>query len=303
MSRWRSLARRFGWMVLLAPCAVCPRAGAGQEPGLASKYPGDAGIERDPNVLFAEDFEAGHLKKWDDRDDNSAPKVQLLTGAGRAHAGRRAVRLEAQPGRGAGGDLTKILKTPCDRVFARWYCRFASDFDQGPHMHFVHLAALRERRHLGRSGQKPDGTDFFCTGLDPWSKGGRYLAPGALGFYSYFVDMKRDPAGPYWGNAFRPDKPPVLVPRGRWVCMEMMLQANHPSRADGEQAFWVDGKLKGHYRNIRWRTTDRLKINCFWLLLYIHRNGQVNRVDFDDIVVARRYIGPMRRPGPGKERP
>ncbi len=37
-------------------------------PGLSARYPGDAGLERDPAVLFIEDFEAGTLeeiaKRW-----------------------------------------------------------------------------------------------------------------------------------------------------------------------------------------------------------------------------------------------
>ena len=57
----------------------------------------------------------------------------------------------------------KILKPGRDLVHAPWYCRFAPDFDQVILMHFVHLAALRDRWQLDRSGQKPSGTGFFCT--------------------------------------------------------------------------------------------------------------------------------------------
>src|SRR5437667_250270 len=32
-----------------------------QEPGIAAQYPGDEGIEKDPRVLFVEDFETGNL--------------------------------------------------------------------------------------------------------------------------------------------------------------------------------------------------------------------------------------------------
>jgi len=193
-----------------------------------------------------------------------------------------------------GADLTKLFMPGYETVYARWYCRFAPDFDQGNLMHFVHLAGLRDRWQLGRSGEKPDGTDFFSTGLEPWRNWGRNPAPGAWGFYTYFVDMKPDPSGPYYGNPFRPDNPSVLLERGRWVCLEMMVQANHPDRADGQQAFWVDGRLKGHYTGLRWRTTENLKVNCLWLLLYIHDNPQTNRVWFDDVVVSKAYVGPIK---------
>src|SRR6185436_17437255 len=33
--------------------------------GIAAKYPGDRGIENDPAVLFADNFESGEMKKWD----------------------------------------------------------------------------------------------------------------------------------------------------------------------------------------------------------------------------------------------
>jgi hypothetical protein len=263
-------------------------------PGLAAKYPGDEGLERDPAVVFAENFESGDLKKWDDLDGNKPPQVRLVTEPEQVHHGRYAAQLEAPPGKGAGADLTKLFMPGHDTVFARWYSRFAPDFDQGHLMHSVHLAGLRDRWQLGRSGEKPDGTDFFCTGLEPWRNWGRHPAPGALGFYTYFVDMQRDPSGPYYGNPFRPDDPPVLIERGRWYGLEMMIKVNRPDRADGEQAFWVDGQLQGHYTGLRWRTTENLKVNCLWMLLYIHDNPQVNRVWFDDVVVSTAYVGPLK---------
>jgi predicted amidohydrolase len=41
-----------------------PKADAASS-GLAAKYPGDRGIENDPDVFFADNFESGDLKKWD----------------------------------------------------------------------------------------------------------------------------------------------------------------------------------------------------------------------------------------------
>jgi len=280
-------------ILLALPASLYAQQAAQAPGGLAAKYPGDAGLEKDPAVIFLENFEGSDLSKWDDTDPNKPPAVQLVTDKDRIHSGKQAAQLEVEPGSGVGADLTKLFMPGYDQVYARWYCRFAPDFDQGNLMHFVHLAGLRDRWQLGRSGQKPDGTDFFCSGLEPWRNWGRNPAPGALGFYSYFVDMKPDPSGPYWGNPFRPADPPVLIDRGRWYCMETMLKANSPDKADGEQAFWLDGQEKGRYTGIRWRTTDQLKVNCLWVLLYIHENKQTNSACFDDIVVAKDYIGPM----------
>ncbi|MSU36763.1 MAG: hypothetical protein EXS36_17030 [Pedosphaera sp.] len=52
-------------------------------PGLASKYPGDAGIAKDPAVLFYDDFEDDAPGKlWDEvktRGKSATPAAQLAT--------------------------------------------------------------------------------------------------------------------------------------------------------------------------------------------------------------------------------
>jgi len=37
------------------------------DPGLASRYPNDAGIGKDPAVFFHDNFESTDLKKWDEK--------------------------------------------------------------------------------------------------------------------------------------------------------------------------------------------------------------------------------------------
>ena len=53
----------------------------------------------------------------------------------------------------------------------------------------------------------------------------------------------------------------------------------------------------GDFDGIEWRTAEDLKINAFWLMSYITdrwTKHPVNRVWFDDVVVATEYIGPIR---------
>jgi hypothetical protein len=74
-----------------------------------------------------------------------------------------------------------------------------------------------------------------------------------------------------------------------------MLDHNTPGQADGEQAFWIDGELKGHWKGINWRKSDRLWANAFTLESYVTdrwTKQKTNAVYFDDVVIARRYIGP-----------
>ena len=264
-------------------------------PGLAASYPGDASIAQHAAVLFHEDFEAGDLKQWDDYDGNKPPGVQITTDPAHVHGGRGAVQLLAAKGKGTGADLLKWFQRGQDRMFARWYCQFAEDYDQGNLNHTGgNLIGARDRNQIGIAGTKPGGTDRFSTGLEPWRDWKRNPPPGELMFYTYYPDMKRDPSGPYYGNSFKADQKELLE-RGRWYGLEIMVKVNTPDRADGEQAFWVDGKLKGHFTGLRWRTTEALKLNCFWLQIYIHDNAQTNRVWFDDVVVATEYIGPIKK--------
>ena len=63
---------------------------------------------------------------------------------------------------------------------------------------------------------------------------------------------------------------------------------------------WLDGKLVGEFTGIRWRTAMTTKVNCFWLQHYGADGSDPTRqywkpqqtVWFDDVVVAREYIGP-----------
>jgi hypothetical protein len=79
-----------------------------------------------------------------------------------------------------------------------------------------------------------------------------------------------------------------------------MLDHNTPGQADGEQAFWIDGELKGHWKGINWRKSDRLWANALTLESYVTdrwTKQKTNVVYFDDVVIARRYIGPnVRKP-------
>jgi hypothetical protein len=90
-----------------------------------------------------------------------------------------------------------------------------------------------------------------------------------------------------------PDAP--VISRGQWICVEFMLKHNTPGQPDGEQAFWIDGKLLGHWKGIAWRKTGELKANALTVESYITdrwTKKPVNVVLFDNVAVARRYIGP-----------
>jgi len=249
-------------------------------------------------VIFSDDFESGNFDKWD-RDGKIDPeRIRIATDQESVHSGRKAVEFVAPIGKESGGKLLKWFMPGHDKIYARWYCKFAADFDQGNHMHFVHVLANRTDNKwsaFGKAGIKPRGDDFFTTGLEPWRNWKKLPPPGALQFYTYYPDMKGDSkTGKFYGNFFGPQQPLVLK-RDQWYCMEVMVKLNDLDERNGEQAFWVDGKEMCHVKDLRLRTSGRLKLNCLWLLLYVHDSEKVNKVWFDDVVTSTEYIGPLNK--------
>ena len=239
-------------------------------------------------LIFIDSFESGQLEdRW------TLPNSNLFKfnyNPQNVRSGQRSMEVTALPGKEAGG-MARIFFVPgYDKVHVRWYCKFDSDFDQGNLMHLNKLIASKDK-WAATAGERPNGFDFFRTSLDVWRDWGRNPPPGEPVLYSYFPLMKMDQkTGKYYGNVFKSERK-VLIERGRWYCMEMMLKANDPGAKNGEQAFWINGELIGYFKNIMWRFTNGLKINSFTLGLYIHENEKINRIWYDDIIVSTGYIG------------
>ncbi len=303
--------------------------------GLAAKYPGDVGIARDPSVLFAEGFETGSLeqisRRWGEISNKQGKVMALSPQVSSASGGKRSLQMTATLGENTGGHLYKRLPRGVEAAFARFYVKFAPQAEYIHH--FVHLGGYNPptRWPQGGAGTRPRGDERVTVGIEPVGDYGRQPAPGIWNFYCYWHEMKISADGRYWGNGLRPARP-ALVPKGRWQCVEIMLKLNStPDRPDGQLALWLDGKLVANFtkgvrrgrwsgmgfsllqqggdpfEGFRWRTSNELKINFFWLLHYVTENAarqnkvadpnRVNRVWFDDIVVATEYIGPIASDG------
>ncbi len=265
--------------------------------GVAGAKPGPTRdpAASNPAVFFYDGFETGDFSKWDNRNgDYANPSLKVTADLANVFSGRYSLEITGQPGPETGGSLPVWFMPGYDTVYARWYCKFAEDFDQGNFMHFNRLMAGPPGDYyaaFGHAGTRPNGKDRFTTGIEPWHDYGKNPAPGVMAFYSYFPDMKPDRQGNYYGTMFFTD-PPVLIERGRWYCVEMMVKANTPGKHDGEQAAWIDGKEVVHVTGLRWRDIEELKVHCFRLSLYLHDSPRVNRVWFDNIAVSTQYIGP-----------
>lgn len=273
-------------------------------PGLAAKYPGDEGIEKDPRVLFVDDFETGNMKetvaRWGNGHEDG--RVTITEDVPPDSPGRRSVRIRF-------GHLYTHFR-PADRVHVRYYIKFHPECGYTHHLPFLLADRVPTPWPKGFAGKKPGGDEFFGSALDAWGDWGKLPPPGKWMLYSYWQEMKKSGDGMYWGNSFEATQEPIE--RGRWYCMEMMIQANStPEAADGEQAFWVDGILVGEFKGIHWRSTDKLKLNSFWLLhdgetgstLHGDKDHAMRVYDlwFDDLVIATEYIGPVQgKPKYGK---
>ncbi|MGQ9463595.1 MAG: hypothetical protein ACUVRR_11180 [Candidatus Fervidibacter sp.] len=299
--------------------------------GLSARYPGDVGIENEPTVLFAENFERGTFSelaaRWGDISNKDGKVMSFSSDIPPESSGKRSLMMTATLGENTGGHLYTRFRG-VDIAFARFYVKFAEDC--GYIHHFATIGGYNPSTPWpqGGAGERPRGDDRVTVGIEPFGDYGRFPPPGIWNFYCYWHEMKISANGKYWGNGLRPSKPQV-VPRGKWQCVEVMLKLNsEPQKSDGELALWLDGKLVAHFvkgvkrsrwtgmgfslvdengepfEGFVWRTSKDLKINFFWLLFYVtehaaRQNKVVNpnpiaRVWFDDIVVATQYIGPVK---------
>ncbi len=293
--------------------------------GLAAKYPGDRGIESDPEVIFVEKFDEGSLdavvKRWDNCKDRQI--MALVEDAPEGSADKTSLRMTHVGGRGTGGHLYRRLLPGHKQVFARFYVKF--DPQCAPVHHFgTHLGGFHPptRWPQGGAGERPDGAKRLTTGVEPYGKSWSW------DFYTYWQGMHVHGDGRYWGTPFHAGVERPKVEKDKWICVELMVKANDPpGETNGEQAFWIDGRLwrtggqvtshigpgfpNGRWRGgwwqpdaksdktfegFQWRSVEDLAINYVWTYLYITKapEGHTSRVWFDSIVIARQYVGPIQ---------
>lgn len=295
-------------LAAIAGCLAARSVFAAELPqgaGLAAGFPGDRGITTHPAVIFAEDFEqADFRQRWDEARDDKGDVLSLVRLGGVDDPHGQSLQVTAVLGRNTGGGPSKWFR-PAETLFVRFYTRFAADCDYVHH--FVTLRANKSWQGgerwsgFGGAGLKPAGDERFSTALEPWGNWAKWPAPGRWNFYSYWHEMKASPDGKFWGNSFAPETQGD-IPKGRWICAEFMLKHNTPGQPDGEQAFWIDGRRSGHWQGINWRKTPGLMANALTLESYITdrwTKHPTNIVYFDNLVIAREYIGPLGEP-PGR---
>jgi hypothetical protein len=262
-----------------------------------------ADLETPGKVIFSDGFESSaSLKNYFEIRGLKDGRAKLIADAGSAHSGSGAIQFTApaREGKSSGAGASFWFgPNGSDQIYFRRYIKFAADYDQGNLNHvgggLAGVAGPNKWGGMGKAGVRPKGDDRFTSAFEPWRAWGRFEPPGFIFLYTYWMDMKRDRDGHYWGNNLCPaEAERTALKRDRWYCLEHTIKVNDVGQANGELAAWVDGKLYIHYRGFRWRNDDDVKLKRFNIGVYIHHATQDNTVWYDDVVLSTGYVGPIK---------
>jgi len=287
-----------------SPILITPTPSATPE-GIAARYPGDKNIGSDPDVILADDFEAYTTAedlraKW-----NTIQWIKFIQiGTTEHFAGNKSLQFNlpistAEQSAFVGSSLNN-LETEYLRVYMKW--------DLGYSVNTSNHNGISMRGGVNpKTGQAPTGYDFFTLYVQNNNLRGE-PPPGWLHAYTYTPEYQQQ-----WGDHWYPDgyhfpvathpnfvKMPNFNPeRGKWYCYEMMTRLNTVGKKDGEVKVWVDGKVAADFTDLLIRKVDTLRINETYVGLHaIHNTERVNHKWYDNIVVAKKYIGPIASPTP-----
>jgi len=281
--------------------------------GLAAKYPGDKGIEKDPDVLAIENFEAGEVTINTEYDRykknvdvvNSDKYTGVFCGRHEWPEGLNGPTCRYPiPGKAHQG------QNPA--YFVRMYLKYDKSFHPGNGMEPVGVKGFGIYNE-SKTGEPCDGTNWYCVscqfvGWGPSAKpeaNDKYLWFGHL--YSYnpapgdayaqmgSIKISNPSIGdkPYRFSIY--SDPFKYIKFDKWYCYELGLYLNTPGENNGEARFWIDGVLQSRATNMRFRDLENLKPE--YVQLNLHRtteNFPQTMIRYaDNIVIATRYIGPV----------
>jgi hypothetical protein len=283
----------------------------GASDGIAQRYPGDVGIDSDPDVIFADDFESyGQASDLWNRWDNTFQQDQtrIARESENVYAGNQAVEFTLpQQDQELSNAVVKQLTVEQDSMYLRWYSKFDTLNDI---VGSSHNGGGMSAHYDSGPGVPADGTNHFLALFEHWRGEAATPSPGEMNVYVYHPEQ-RDiwgdhffPSGKVLPNTslpfdFGPDfqpHPDVIPELGRWYCYELMVKANTPGQRDGHITIWLDGSLLADFGNLRLRDVDTLKIDQFNVGFHAHSVPVETKKYYDAVVAAKSYIGPMVPP-------
>jgi hypothetical protein len=281
--------------------ARLPGGGTARAIGLSDDLRRDAGVASLPDVLYAEDFE--HPTRWRVLLSDPSTQASLATVAVDRDNGfemlvdkalRVTIRRDTYTALNHHFRFAQLAGGEPDEAYFRYYLRLGSRWD--PIVEGGKLPGFAGIYGVAGWGQRrADGTNG-------WSARGAFLrsdeGPGtsakrAIGTYAYTATTDGG-LGEVWGWNLGPTG---MLEKNRWYSVEQQIKLNTPGRADGILRVWVDGQLAFEKSNLRFRDIPTLKIESVWMNVF---HGGVTKADrdltlyIDNLVIARRYIGPGR---------
>ena len=267
--------------------------------GIAKKYPLDKNISVDKNVYFATSFENTN---WQDGWKGGGQMGQVITSDDANKFSQflgRAISSTIPKGKTTGLNYHlkfKDLGVPePEEAYFRYYIRLADNWDQTVTGGKLPGFAGTYNR-AGWGSRKPNGENG-------WSARGRFLKTihsnnkriNPIGSYVYHVDQYG-----YYGSAWTWSKGEGgLLENNRWYCIEQFVKLNEPNKKNGELRAWVDGRLVFKQKGLRFRLSNKLKIEEVWFNVYHGGTASSPRdqtVYIDNLVVSKKYIGPVKKP-------
>ncbi len=289
--------------------------------GIANNYPGDVNIGTDPLVILADDFEsysvpADMTSKW--TTVSGAARMRIATEPGTFFSGTQGLEMFLPISSAEQVDtIIKVLSPTQDVLHVRWYQKWDSGYSVPTSNH---NGARISAEYPGPGVPPPtDGSGFFSFTQQSQLAGTPQPGesdPGYAYIYAYWPNqvsafgdhwyptgfIKAFGDGPWLTDpASYPDfiaRSNFLPQRDRWYCYELMIKANTVSPTilyDGEVKFWVDGNVVGDWPDLFLRNRSTLKIDEAHIVLHaVSNTNRINKKWYDNVVIAKSYIGPMK---------
>ncbi len=308
-----------------------PLDSGGPSVGIAAKYPGDLGIDKDPAVVWVENFEEGSVGAVTGRYDDSknAAGMTLVSDIAPKSGGKASMKMTASGDGANATDLYKRLDPGYEDWYVRWYAKYQPSIQW--HHSGVWFGGYNPATSYPspQAGLKPNGDDRITVAIEPIYGVGSGAA--RFDFYNYWMNMHSWMAVPsgsqaYYGNGLVHQNT-FTVDETKWSCLEVHVKLNpDPTNATGgmlevwknntlvasfddagPKGYWIrdkfcppgaNGKECTDYpapfdtvMDLQWRSTTSLKLNYFWPQNYITQAGVTGEVQYDDMVVATSRVG------------
>ncbi len=291
---------------------------------ISNDHPFDEGIENHPDVLYVEKFDDGLdsiLSRYSTVVNGEG--MSLENDCPEGLSGGNSLKITSQNGLNTGGYLYKHFPEGFDNeIYLRYYVKYPEISKEYFHHEGIWLGGYKPALEwpYPRAGICGLGDTRFSVAYEimdsNWIHPYTHIAP-----YVYWGDMRSFPDGACWGNFMQCgefNRPPQTL-LDEWTCVEIMIRLNSPpEQNNGELKTWINGVETGHwgkdfpagswvwgnfftdpeqnssFEGFRWRTQAEQLVNYIWIQFYHdHWDAPSSYVMYDNVVLAKKYIGPV----------